>query len=345
MNKRKIYYLLHNGKNSNLKFFVRGYLREYTPKWIDQWRRRRLLQSIERRPDSDYIHQRADYYCKLTPAHSFDREAWDGRAVALCDQPMTPQKVYYFDAKEISRYFPQRLRWILRSGDVVDVQEVPTIVKSRPLFEGRTGELLNHPIDNANNVILKLEKVRHFLFVNDKKSWREKQPVAIFRGDLGNKKYNRDVFMNLFANGQSHLVDAASTNISEAHPEWHREKLTIGEHLDYKFIMSLEGNDVASNLKWVMSSNSIAVTPRHTMETWFMEGTLIPNYHYIEVKEDFSDLEERLQYYIDHPDEAETIIQHAHEYVAQFFDKKREKLISLLVLKRYFECTNGATAL
>ena len=72
-----------------------------------------------------------------------------------------------------------------------------------------------------------------------------------------------------------------------------------------------------------------------------MEGKLIPNYHYIEVKEDFSDLEERLQYYIDHPEEAEAIIQHAHDFVDQFRDKEREDLISLLVLKRYFEITNG----
>jgi spore maturation protein CgeB len=72
-----------------------------------------------------------------------------------------------------------------------------------------------------------------------------------------------------------------------------------------------------------------------------MEGTLKPNYHYIEVNDDFSNLEERLQYYIDHPDEAEAIIQHAHEYVDQFKDEEREKLISLLVLKKYFEFTNG----
>jgi hypothetical protein len=52
-------------------------------------------------------------------------------------------------------------------------------------------------------------------------------------------------------------------------------------------------------------------------------------------------LEERLQYYIDHLDEAEAIIQHAHEYVDQFRDKERENLISLLVLKKYFEITNG----
>jgi hypothetical protein len=154
----------------------------------------------------------------------------------------------------------------------------------------------------------------------------------------GNVKPNRKLFMERWFG--SPMIDTASTDRIEEHPEWQQEKITIGEHLDYKFIMSLEGNDVASNLKWVMSSNSIAVTPRLTCETWFMEGTLIPNYHYIEVKEDFSDLEERLNYYIAHPDEAEAIIRHAHEFVAQFKDQKREKLVSLFVLKKYFDITN-----
>ena len=108
---------------------------------------------------------------------------------------------------------------------------------------------------------------------------------------------------------------------------------------DYKFILALEGNDVASNLKWIMSSNSIAVMPRPTCETWFMEGTLIPDYHYIEIKPDFSDLEERLNYYIEHVDESLEIIRHAHEYVSQFKDKRRENLISLLVLDKYFKMT------
>lgn len=201
------------------------------------------------------------------------------------------------------------------------------VVKSRPLG-----------VDVANSTILKLEKVRHFLFVDDPKPWRQKNDKAVFLGDIGYRKPNREVFMNRWFGHP--MIDAGTTNLVEAHPEWQKAKLTISEHFDYKFIMSLEGNDVASNLKWVMSSNSIAVTPRHTVETWFMEGTLQPNYHYIAVKDDFSDLEERLNYYIKHPDEAEAIIQHAHEYVDQFRDEEREKLIQILVLKRYLEITN-----
>ena len=54
------------------------------------------------------------------------------------------------------------------------------------------------------------------------------------------------------------------------------------------------------------------------------------------VKEDFSDLPEKLQYYIEHPEQAEDIIRHAHEYIRQFQDKERENLISLMVLDKYF---------
>ena len=117
MNKRKIYYLLHNGKNSNLKYFIRNYLREYTPKIFSQMNLERELRKLDSRPDKDYILQRVNYYCKLTPQSFTNREEWDNKAVCLKDQQMTRQKVYYFDAMEFARYFDQSLRWILDSGD------------------------------------------------------------------------------------------------------------------------------------------------------------------------------------------------------------------------------------
>ena len=70
-----------------------------------------------------------------------------------------------------------------------------------------------------------------------------------------------------------------------------------------------------------------------------MEGKLIPNYHYIEIKDDLSDLEERLTYYIQHPDEAQRIIHCAHEYVRQFMDDDREELIQMLVMDKYLKMT------
>jgi hypothetical protein len=89
-----------------------------------------------------------------------------------------------------------------------------------------------------------------------------------------------------------------------------------------------------------MSSNSIAVMPKPKYETWFMEGTLIPDYHYIFIKDDYSNLEEKITFYINNEDECEKIIKNAHEFVSQFKDKKKEDLISLLVLEKYFKKTH-----
>ena len=83
-------------------------------------------------------------------------------------------------------------------------------------------------------------------------------------------------------------------NHNSLNPIWTKPRLNISEQLQYKFILSIEGNDVASNLKWIMSSNSLAVMPKPKFESWFMEGLLIPDYHFVEIKRDYSDLEENL---------------------------------------------------
>lgn len=126
-------------------------------------------------------------------------------------------------------------------------------------------------------------------------------------------------------------------NQKGGNPLWIKPKISIEKHLDYKFILSLQGNDVATNLKWIMSSNSIAVMPKPTIETWFMEGTLIADYHYIEIASDYSDLEEKLNFYLKSPQKCLEIIRNANAYCAQFWDRNTEKLCSLMVLEKYFK--------
>lgn len=319
---RHLRYILTSGKNSKFNYYLLNYLRLLVPNCIYRHCRERLLQSIAQRPDKAYIEQRIDYYNRLTAPTKLP----DG-CNRLRDEKIDKKgKVYYFDSREITRYFSQNYHWNICPGDVTFVPEMPSIVKSRPLVEG-----------NQNSILLKMDKVRHFIFVNDKKSFADKKDMAIFRGKVKGKESRRQFMQMYFGNPMCDCGDVSTNTTDPA--AWQTEKMTIAEHLDYKFIMALEGNDVASNLKWVMSSNSVAVMPRPTCETWFMEGTLVPNYHYIEIKADFSDLEERLRYYIAHPAEAEAIVQHAHEYIDQFRDKKRELLIAIGVLDKYFRMT------
>ena len=94
-----------------------------------------------------------------------------------------------------------------------------------------------------------------------------------------------------------------------------------------------------------MSSNSVAVMPKPKFESWFMEGKLIPDHHYIQIKEDYSDLEEKLNYYIKYPKKLIQISSNANNYVNQFKDVNDEKIISLLVMEKFFKLTNQKKSL
>lgn len=317
-------YLFHNGKNSKLKYYLKNYLFVYLwPDWACRVRQKALISSLNNRQDKDYILSRVNYYCRLQTIVSLqDNKGTIGKFSIRGRY----NSVYFFDTSEYLKYFPKHLIWNYRFGDVTKLQLVPSIVKSRPITD-----------KNENSVLLNLDKVRHFIFLKDNSSFQEKKDKAIFRGKIWEKPH-RIVFCRRWFGDSACDVGA----IAEKHTvcsDWVVPKMTLYDHFAFKFIICLEGNDVASNLKWVMNSNSLAVMPKPTYETWFMEGKLIPNYHYVEIKPDYSDLKERMEYFIGHPDEAQEIIHHAHEWCEQFFDRKREKLISLLVLEKYFKMT------
>ncbi|MBT0880061.1 glycosyl transferase family 90 [Campylobacter sp. 2018MI27] len=105
-------------------------------------------------------------------------------------------------------------------------------------------------------------------------------------------------------------------------------------------MISLEGWDVATNLKWIMSSNSIAITPRLKYETWFMEGKLIPNEHFLLIQDDFSDILDVMDNALTNDKLVKNIIKNQNEYIQQFLNPNIEELLGILVLAKYFYYSN-----
>ena len=311
-----------SGKNIKLFYLINNGVRWLMPNTFYRRRLAPTLAQLPNRADQDYIQGRVDYCNKLQTITPLPEDA--PTLAELCYA--VAGTVYYFDAFEYVRWFDPALRWKHRTGDVIEVPPTPAIVKSRPIVG-----------DNANSVLLNQDKVRHFTFLNDTIPFSQKQPKAIFRGLIYQE--NRKRFARQYFGNPLFDIGAVGRIFEGCEQEWLTKKMSLWEHLRYQFIFALEGNDVASNLKWVMSSNSVAVMPKPRYETWFMEGRLVPNFHYIEVRPDFSDVEERLRYYIERPQEAEAIARNANKFVAQFFDAERERLISLLVLQKYFRMT------
>ena len=306
----------YSHKNIKVFYYLGGYLRLIFPllknrnNYIN-----RLLKKFNN--EKDYIQMRVNYYNKINFKKLPDRDWIPTSSMKIPNQGT----VYFFDLKEYVRFYPSKFLVRFLFGDITKIPKSPSFVKTRPI-KG----------DNENSVLFKLNKVRHFTYTNDRVKFSDKLNILIGRNAV-QQKQRIDFFKKYFDHP---LCNLGQINSGTTHDVWLKNKISINEQLKYKFVLCIEGYDVATNLKWVMSSNSIAVMPKPKFESWLMEGKLIPNFHYILIKDDFSDLEERLKYYIKNDSKAYEIIKNANKYIRQFQNKKREDLISLLILEKYF---------
>ena len=89
----------------------------------------------------------------------------------------------------------------------------------------------------------------------------------------------------------------------------------MAEIQSHKVIISFEGNDVASGLKWSLLSQSVVLMPMPTRTSWAMEELLEPWVHYIPMNDDGSNAEEMVQWVIDNDQKAKLIAQRATLFI------------------------------
>jgi len=313
---------LFQQRNSRILYHLKGLARAIYPKSLLRLDYERL-QSQMQVFDEAALMKRLNYYNQITQAFALGQDG-----ACLRDIPLKGSgSMYWFDLMEYARYFPQDARLAYLFYDVTHVPKVPTLVKSRPISTSMQ--------PNAQSVLYKFCKIRNFKFFDDRKPFRSKKNKIIWRGAVYQK--HRIEFMERFF-GKSPFIDVGQHNKSgDKNPQWQMPFMTIAEQLENKFVFSIEGNDVATNTKWGLSANSVLFMKKPKYETWLMEGLLIPGVHYVQLKDDYSDLEEKVQYYIDHTEEAEEIIFNANAWVEQFKDPKVEDWLSLKILDRYLQ--------
>ncbi|MDH4412110.1 MAG: glycosyl transferase family 90 [Rhizobium sp.] len=300
---------------NRVRYYASGIVRHALPRNWFLNRSEAILRDLEASPELAELVRRANYYSRQL-------QGMPQPSVRL-DAVNRGQSRYYLDLDEYLRYFPPHLSINYLFGDVTWVPNTPSFVKSRPV-----------DVPNGNSVLLNLDKLRHFKLCTDPTPWADKKPMAVWRGAL-----NNPLRLELLQRHQhSKFADVGHTGEVR---EGLRPKgfLDPKEQMGYRYILSIEGFDVATNLKWIMSSGSVCLMPRGRYETWFMEAALVPDKHFVEVRPDFSDLEDKIAKLEDDPQWARDVVANANAYVASFCDRKTERKISLLVLQKYFEAT------
>lgn len=276
--------------------------------------------------DRELVLDRVNYYNKLH--ESFDLSE---RALSLQAIPFSDKTMYYYDYRSVMRHFPTDVRAEYKFGDNNLVLDRPAFVKSRPV--GR---------DNGNNILLKMASVRHFFSIRDRIPYDEKRNQLVWRG--ANWRTQRREFLRRYWNHPLCDVGQINPPLADDSADWVKPRMSISDQLRYKFILSIEGNDVATNLKWIAQSNSLCFMTRPRVETWFMEGRLVPFKHFVELREDYADLPEKIEHYIKHPHEAMQIIENFNAHHRIFTDPRLEELISLLVTIKFLRNTGQLSA-
>lgn len=308
----------HDQQLRKIAFYTRGFLEHFLlPPCISRAKLNSWLKRINRY-DPEAIWRRVNYYNRLeTP---FEPAA-DATSIAKIPWGKT---TYRIDFRRVMRHFYPELKANYRFGDVTEVTDRPRFVKTRPITR-----------PNANNILLHLNSIRHFRPIYDPLQFRQKKDSVVWRGAV-KLNHRSTIFRQHFGNPQIDIGVTKARPISELEA-WRKPYLSIAEQLQHKFVLSVEGNDVATNLKWIAQSNSLCFMPKPKFESWFMEGTLEAGTHYVEVKDDYSDLLEKMDYYCENPDEAEAIIDQLKRHHEEFTDSTKEHLISLLVARKYFQ--------
>lgn len=267
---------------------------------------------------------RLGLYCQVT------RDARDARDVDIKSSVIGDDRQRY--SAEFDKMFPNMLHRIrMVAGDNRSFVKIPSIVKSRR-------------IGDRNAVLMPLNKHRHWIkYIEQAKSndipWEKKRLDVVWRGCTTGDEYRVCLVRRWFGTYNTTGINVAFSKIVQGQTQLSDlmgDYIPVAEQLKYAFIVSVEGNDVATNLKWILASNSVPIMPNPRFETWLLESQLKPMVHYVPVKPDFSDLDTVLTWCRSNVSKCRKIAEAGKRYIAPFLDDPvAERQLAWRVLHRY----------
>lgn len=228
--------------------------------------------------------------------------------------------------------------FFVQSGDVTHELKIPCFTKN----------IINERENNKGVILRCFNFNRHWHNYYNKPidiPFEKKYNKIIWRGaSTGclDRKCNRFTLVEKWFNKNEH-IDVGFSLICQNRNTFRcylKNNMTIPDMLKYKYIISVEGNDKDSGINWKLNSNSLVLMPRPTVSSWLMETTLVPDHHYVLLKDDFSDLEEKFIWCENNQDKCKEIIKNANNYMKQFDNQQHEEFIERCVIEKYLKFYN-----
>ena len=216
------------------------------------------------------------------------------------------------------------------SADGIDNQGLPAIAKVRRIDE---------PL---GSILGPLEFARHWGLTSAAKSnnlpWESKRADCIWRGaPTGAQTLGENARIN-FCDRWMMQHDVGITCTWDLwDSKYLRPTLTVPQMLQYKYVISIPGKDKDSGLNWKLASNSVVLMAKPQLESWLMEGMLQPRVHYIQLKDDYSDLDDVLTWCRANDDACQEIVRNANQFMTQFENMETETRIFSRIKQFYLQ--------
>lgn len=117
--------------------------------------------------------------------------------------------------------------------------------------------------------------------------------------------------------GYSKLVlpPSVGAELRAAHARHVRAPRSLESMSACRYLLSVEGNDVATNLKWTLFTESAVLMAPPRKESWLLEAALAPWVHYVPIRRDAADLGAKLRWCEAHPRHARQIARAGRTHV------------------------------
>jgi hypothetical protein len=157
--------------------------------------------------------------------------------------------------------------------------------------------------------------------------YKDKESICIWRGGISNgSNYNfidpkdqskemgqRNYFKKLYEEGQFTKVNFEDTQTS------------ISEQIKYKFILDIDGwSSTWSATVWKLYSGSVLLKTDSKWCQWYYDEFREWE-HYVPIQNDFSDLNQKIQWCIENEEECIRITENAHKFVLEKLNWERVK--------------------
>jgi len=240
---------------------------------------------------------------------------------------------YHFEKEKIAINdldFERAVKTLLKLTKIADIDFIYTDVDGLPLdlvpksvYQNvdRSAPILCHAkLKDEKNLILIPDHnsyakswktlTEKIISENQKVSWEQKKEKAFWRGGSNDQQYTLDNYqkkprfiISKLSRSYFDIIDAGIT------PSWGfqlehilkkedvlKDFATTLEHLEYKYLPIIDGHMCAyPGYQWRLLSNSICFKQESNQIQWFY-GALHPYEHYIPIKNDISDLIDKINW-------------------------------------------------